>query len=114
MFKVDILIVLCAGNFINGGNYDNYMNFKEEKVYIGAENRMKAAAKLDKFTDKYLVVGGSKEKVTAMKEYLEENKCKTPIQRLISGPSTCGNIFAINEYIEKNIKKKINVGILRN
>ena len=41
--KLDLLVVLCAGNFTNSNDYDDYMTLNKEPVYIGAKNRMKAA-----------------------------------------------------------------------
>lgn len=112
--KLDLLVVLCAGNFTNSKDYDDYITLNKKTVYIGAKNRMKASVLIDNCTKEYLVVGGSKEKVLAMKDYLVKNNCKSKITCLVSGPSTNGNIIALNKYIEQNITELSNVGILSN
>lgn len=112
--KFDIVVVLCAGNFITPKDYSDYITINDANVYLGAINRLNAAVKMEHNTVFYIVVGGSKEKVLAMKQYLINYSVKKPIKCLVSGPSTYGNMFALNKYIEENIKSATNIGILSN
>ena len=109
--NLDLLVILCAGNFTN---YKKYTDFLDSGVYIGAKTRMESGIPLVSKAKKVLLIGGSKRKVLAMKRYYQENLKPTPdnLVCIVSGPSTYGNIYALNKYIETYVKKLSHIGIL--
>ena len=101
----DIIAVLCAGNpKIEDGvcKWDDY----DEGGYLGGHVRMNAAVMLCQNATKgtiILLVGGSDEKVRAMKFYIMKHcdieKCQVEIIMLKSLPNTVGNLCAIRRYV---------------
>ena len=119
MKKYDFIIVLCASR-INNGKFDDL----EEKngMYLGGDDRMKAALDLNDQTNKFIVVGGGMEKeinerwlkTDDMYEYLLNNSVdSSKIIRVASEPDTTGNMSAIYKCLREVVNNK-RVGILTN
>ena len=60
--KFNIIVVLCAGNFITPEDYNDYIKINNTNVYLGAINRMNAAVMMEHTTESYIVVGGEQRK----------------------------------------------------
>jgi hypothetical protein len=117
LMKFDLTVVLCGGSHIDYEKYDNYGIINGKKVYIGGLNRLKVAIDIEEYSKIILLIGGTKEKVVAMKNYLINNshklaKRKDDIKLLVSGSSTYANIVALNRYIEENIDGFAHIGIV--
>jgi len=109
--KLDILVILCGGNYIDPKEYQDY---GVDGVYIGAKTRMNAGLKYANNAEKIILIGGSKPKVNAMQQYFETYADK--VVAIVSGSSTYGNIYALDRYIVDNISvdQCVNMGILSN
>ncbi len=124
--KFDLVIVLCPGlprvisiREIMWPTLDPDKQVDGKMLYAGGPIRMQAAVDIQENVSKYVVVGGSKEKVDAMKTFLEQqNVPSRNIIRIESEADSNGNLHAVRRILEKyeELQKleKRNVGILTN
>lgn len=92
-------------------------------LYLGAEDRMRAAVLKAKSAEKVVLIGGSQSKVVSMFLYFKQKMCefnhdKTELICLVSKPDSTGNLSAFRKYFEqKNNGKNIrdfNIAIISN
>ena len=121
--KYDILIVLCPGNPTEKCQFPEIEHdvIHDSRVYIGGEVRMQAAVKASKETEWIILVGGSQEKVTCMKEYIlmrleniEKKRLEKRIIRIESSPDTNGNMHAVKMALSKLNRYKERLWFLTN
>jgi len=107
-----ILIVPCPGN----------PNFQDDKIkfdnldgelYLGSEDRMKAAIMKANEFQEVILVGGSESKVTAMYIYFKKKINHEKLICLVSEPDSTGNLAAVKLYLKETIFNS-NITIISN
>ena len=108
--KYDILVILCPGNPTEDCQFSEieHNTVYDLRVYIGGKVRMQAAVKASKEAEWMILVGGSKKKVTCMKEYIlrrlentEKKRLEKHIIRIESDSDTNGNMHAIKKALSE-------------
>lgn len=129
--KYEIVIILCPSesktlnNEYSYSELDEDKNEKQQMIYLGGRIRMQAAVDIWQNVSTFIVVGGNKNKVDDMKNYLiqeiEKEKKRgisdqiPNIIRVESESDTNGNLKAIRKILKDNEKfKKKKVWILTN
>lgn len=102
---MSILVVLCGGKPSVSSGVVDVGDETESKdgvlFYVGGTLRLDAAVALSHSYQRVLVVGGSRDKVDAMRRYMTDNGCPAgKICALVTDPETTGNLWAIHEAIK--------------
>ncbi|MDD4412901.1 MAG: hypothetical protein PHR00_04645 [Patescibacteria group bacterium] len=110
--KYHYLIVPCPGNPMFVGDKVEFSNLESDKhnselkLFLGAEDRMRAAIIKSRDAEKIVLVGGSESKVLAMyiyfKQQIKKEENKKEIICLVSTPDSTGNFSAFRKYLKKN------------
>ncbi len=100
----EVIAVLCAGNpqikKVNGNDEVDLGLNTDKSGYLGGAVRFNAAVKLCDQAKTLILVGGSIEKVKAMRQYLVSRGCDASKLILVeSDPDTNGNVHAIRKLI---------------
>ena|SRR5665647_2156894 len=112
----EVVVVLCPGNpsIINN---TVILDENDNSGYLGSQIRLDAAVNLSPLVKQMILVGGSMNKVFAMKKYLEERKCITQFILIISENNTMGNLHALKQLLNGKYNlclAKQKIGILTN
>ncbi|MDD2758389.1 MAG: hypothetical protein PHD72_03410 [Patescibacteria group bacterium] len=128
--KYNYLIVPCAGDPRFEGDKIIFSDLENDKIepntklYLGAEDRMKAAILMAKDAERVVLVGGSQSKVTAMYIYFKKEMDRPQnsdisnleLICLVSKPDSTGNLSAFKKYLTNNKQssKRFNIAIISN
>jgi len=122
--KFDYLIVPCPGDPTFHEDKIIFSDLEDDKInpgtklYLGAEDRMRAAVINAQKAKTVVLIGGSESKVTSMYIYfMKEMECLKNQNRpelicLVSRPDSTGNLSAFKKYL--NEKSPDNVAIISN
>jgi len=109
--KIEYLIVPCPGN---PTFYEDEVRFSDldGDLYLGAEDRMKAAIVVAETATNIVLVGGSQSKVVAMFIYFTKEIKRLGLKKpllicLVSNRDSTGNLSAFKRYLKEN---KIDLG----
>ena len=117
--KFDYLIVPCPGDPSFKEDKVEFFDI-EDKLYLGAEDRMKAATMIARDAEKVILVGGSQSKVVAMFIYFKKEMKKFGFEDndqlicLVSKPGSTGNLSAFKKYYNRGGNKEDTVAIISN
>lgn len=125
--KINYLIVPCPGSPTFDGDEVKLQDLENDKVekgfklYLGAEDRMKAAVIKAQDAEKIILVGGSQSKVTAMFIYFNQKmyECSYKYKAenlicLVSRPDSTGNFAAIKKYFKQEGINNPSIAIISN
>jgi hypothetical protein len=99
--QYDIVVLFSALVRNSDGSFDEVEEKNGKSLFLGGQSGMDAAVDLASKVGVYIVVGGSKQKVDGMKNYLEESFEKNSINpkpkiiRMQSDQNTAGNLWAL-------------------